>query len=211
MDEHDRRKKRVKDATANDPSGFTATILCVAYAEYYLRRILASMMLRPKSFFTYKLDSDKDAAVEAFLSNKPPPPAKKQSKNDERTLDFGLLVRLADAMAIIEPFDSAMLLALGQLRNLFAHDIDYVLDLKDIVKMRAVLYKDLEGNDAISLPVRDSIKKHFDNMTQGEHLPLFISDVIDRLDLKHAELIDSERLALLTERAGTWDDAEQNA
>jgi hypothetical protein len=115
MDEHDRRVKRVKEAADNDPSGFNASILCAAYAEYYLKRIIASSMKgRVKKLFGDGADTH---------------------------LDFMMLVRLADAMGLIEPYDADLLKALALLRNRFAHNIDHELSKEDLEKFRILFYR----------------------------------------------------------------------
>ena len=57
MDDHDRRVNRVKDAISADPSGFTATLYVRRSAEYYLKKMIASTMKNPETFFLDSADA----------------------------------------------------------------------------------------------------------------------------------------------------------
>ena len=117
LDEHDLRVERMKRAADEDTSGFTVTILAMAYAEYYLRRLVESKMKTPEAFFTNRANE---------------------------FVDFSTLVRLAESLGLITIAYSKFLKKFAHLRNKFAHDIDYSAtdeDLRAIWKPRESTYQ----------------------------------------------------------------------
>ena len=176
-EDHDRRISRVKGAIESDPTCFTATLLCAAFAEYYLKRLIATMMTDPNKFF---LDSP-DAHV-----------------------DFAKLVRLAEAGHLVSAFEADMLRALAALRNRFAHDIDHVLCKKDLWRFRKVFYRLIDEMADLSESERNDTKRQLDELEIDDHLNLFLEDIVNGLERAYAAMADPSRALTLKARGDAF-------
>jgi hypothetical protein len=176
LDEHDRRVARVKKAVADDPSGFSVVILAMAYAEYYLRRLIESKMDAPQALFTDRPNEH---------------------------IDFSILVRIAESLGLIVAPFAKYLREFGYLRNKYAHQIDYEVtdeDLHKVWKFKQGMY-DEDMRDLVKRLFNRFIanKKALFGLLVSDMLDTLDGEFSRRLDHARLERLKERQFAAFTD------------